>query len=134
MAPLVDNPQIKSAELLAPLPLHLHAYVWPFAVVWPVFLAFYLSPDLYARHLGSQEWTVVWVGAIATLQTLVWLSTNWSVDVKALFTARRVDSVAAASRIKVVPIANAGASDICELVREKVGASEAGPQNPEDSD
>jgi cation-transporting ATPase 13A1 len=121
MAPLVDNPQIKSAELLAPLPLHLHAYVWPFAVVWPVFLAFYLSPDLYARHLGSQEWTVVWVGAIATLQTLVWLSTNWSVDVKALFTARRVDSVAAASRIKVVPIANAGASDICELVREKSG-------------
>jgi len=119
MAPLVDNPQIKSAELLSPLPIHLHTYVWPFAFIWPVFLACYLSP-LYEDYIGSQEWTVVWIGTIVTLQSLVWLSTNWSVDLKALFTARKVAKVEDARRIKVVPVANAGVADICELVREKV--------------
>ena len=120
MAPLVDNPQIKSAELLSPLPGHLHAYIWPFAFIWPVFLAFYLTPSLYDQYLASQEWTVVWVGTISTLQILVWLSTNWSVHLKALFTARRAASVEDASRIKVVPVANAGVSEICDLVRDKV--------------
>jgi cation-transporting ATPase 13A1 len=120
MAPLVDNPQIKSAELLSPLPTHLHAYVWPFAIIWPIFISYYLTPSLYQNYLGSQEWTIVWAGTIITLQSVVWLSTNWSVTIKARFTARHTDKVGTASRIKVVPVANAGSSEICDLVREPV--------------
>jgi cation-transporting ATPase 13A1 len=119
---LVENPQIKSAELLKPLPQHFHAYVWPFTLIWPIFLRYYLTPSLYEKHIGSSEWTYVWCGSIITLQALVWLSTNWSVNLKARFTASRVKSIQDAQLIKVIPAANAGAADICTLIREKVCA------------
>lgn len=117
---LVDNPQIKSAELLTPRPLFLHAYVWPFTIAWPVFLAFYLSPELYDQHIGGQEWTFVWVGTIITFQSLFWLSTHWSVTARAIITARKVSSIEEAQQIKVIPVANAGVADISDLIREKV--------------
>ncbi|KAK3390673.1 hypothetical protein B0H63DRAFT_410616 [Podospora didyma] len=123
MAPFVDNPQIKSAELLRPLPLHRHAYIWPFAVIWPIFLRFYLSADLYAKHIAAPEWTFVWVGTIVTFQTLVWLCTHWSVDLNAIFTAKKATTVEDADLIKVVPIANAGAAEICKIVRDKNNVS-----------
>lgn len=121
MAPsLVDNAQIKHAELLQPLSLHFHAYIWPFVIVWPVFLRYFLTPDLYEKHIGAPEWTFVWVGSIITVQSLVWLSTHWSVDVAARFTAKKVNSINDAQLIKVTPIANAGSAEICKLIRDKV--------------
>ncbi|CAK7210546.1 putative cation-transporting ATPase 1 [Sporothrix curviconia] len=120
MAPLVDNAQIKSAELLSPLSVHYHTYVWPFVIAWPIFLVYYLTPELYEKHIGAPEWTFVWVGTILTLQSLAWLSTNWSVDVKALFTATKAKSVADAKLIKVVPVANAGVAEICKLETVKM--------------
>jgi hypothetical protein len=118
--PLVDNSQIKSAELLMPLSLHYHTYVWPFAIAWPVFLRFYLSEDLYEKHIGAPEWTFVWVGTIITFQSLAWLSTKWSVNLRALFTASKTKSVEEAELIKLIPIANAGAADICKIQRDTV--------------
>jgi manganese-transporting P-type ATPase len=120
MARLVDNPQIKSAELLTPLPLHFHAYVWPFAIIWPIFLRYFLTPELYEKHIQSSEWTFVWCGTIITLQSLVWLSTNWSVDLKGSFTAAKAKTVQEADLIKLIPIANAGAADICKIEKEQV--------------
>jgi len=119
---LVENPQIKSAELLKPLPTHFHAYIWPFTIAWPIFLRYYLTPSLYEKHIGSSEWTYVWCGSIITVQALVWLSTNWSVNLRARFTSSRVSSIQDAQLIKVLPIANAGSADICPLLREKVRA------------
>ncbi|KAI1266930.1 cation pump, Ca2+ pump [Xylariaceae sp. FL1019] len=118
MAPLVDNAQIKSAELLSPLPFYLHAYVWPFAIIWPIFARYYYTPELYEKHISSSEWTFVWCGTIITLQSLVWLSTNWNIDLKARFTATKAKSVQDAQLIKVIPIANAGSAEICSLSRE----------------
>ena len=121
MAPLVDSPQIKSAELLKPLPLHRHAYVWPFAIIWPIFLRYYLSTELYEKHIQAPEWTFVWVGSIVTVQSLVWLCTHWNINLRALFTAKKARSIDDAETIKVIPIANAGSADISALVRDKVG-------------
>ena len=118
--PLVDNSQIQSAELLSPLPLQWHTYVWPFVIIWPIFLRYFLTPDLYEKHIGAPEWTFVWVGSIITVQTLTWLCTHWSVDLKGIFTAKKAGSVEEAQLIKVIPIANAGAAGICKLEREKV--------------
>ncbi|KAI8623415.1 cation pump, Ca2+ pump [Xylariaceae sp. FL1651] len=118
--PLVDNIQIKSAELLSPLPFYLHAYVWPFAIIWPIFARYYYTPELYERHISSSEWTFVWCGAIITLQSLVWLSTNWSVDLKGSFTATKAKKVEEAQLIKVIPVANAGSAEICTISRDKV--------------
>jgi cation-transporting ATPase 13A1 len=119
--PLVDNPQIKHATLHNPLPLQLHAYVWPFLIVWPAFLSVYLSPERYERHLQSSEWTFVWAGSITTIQALLWLSTHWNVDLRSLFTTTKAADVRTAKLIKVLPIANAGAAEICPLRRDNVG-------------
>ncbi|KAL2753141.1 hypothetical protein ACRALDRAFT_1045141 [Sodiomyces alcalophilus JCM 7366] len=121
MAPLVDNPQVKAAELWRPLPLYFHAYVWPFAIIWPVFLRYYLTPELYEQHISSEEWTFVWVAAIVTLQSLTWLCTHWSVNLQTLFTASRAKTIEDAQLIKVVPVANAGSPDVCEVIRDQVG-------------
>jgi cation-transporting ATPase 13A1 len=121
MAPLVDHAQIRNAELLRPLPFQFHLYVWPFVIVWPIFFRYYLTPELYEKHIGAQEWTVVWTGAIITVQSLVWLSTHWSVNLQDKFTASKAKSIEDAQLIKVIPIANAGSAEICNLVRDKVG-------------
>ncbi|KAF2842619.1 P-type ATPase [Patellaria atrata CBS 101060] len=124
MAPLVDNPQIKSSSLHNPLPVSLHLYVWPFLVIWPAFFAFYLSPERYDKHIGGQEWTFVFSGTIITLQSLAWLSTKWNVNLKALFTSTSARDVRNARLIKVIPAANAGSAEICKLQRDNVGGKQ----------
>ena len=121
MAPLVDNPQIQAASLHNPLPLQLHTYIWPFLIVWPAFLAVYLSPERYEKHIQSSEWTFVWVGGITTIQSLIWLTTHWNVNLKSLFTSTQARDVRTAQLIKVIPIANAGTAEICKLQRDNVG-------------
>lgn len=120
MAPLVDTPQIAAATLHNPLPLYLHLYVWPFMVIWPIFFRYYLHNDLYDTHIGGQEWTFVFSGTIITAQSLVWLSTNWNVNLLSLFTTIKAKSVQDAKLIKVLPAANAGSSEICNIVRDNV--------------
>jgi cation-transporting ATPase 13A1 len=121
MAPLVDNPQIAAATLHNPLPWWLHAYIWPFAIIWPIFLRYYLTPELYEKHIQASEWTFVWCGTIITAQSLVWLSTNWNVNIKTLFTTTTAKTVKEAQLIKVLPVANAGSSEICKIIRDNVG-------------
>ncbi|KAF2639587.1 cation-transporting ATPase 4 [Massarina eburnea CBS 473.64] len=122
--PLVDNPQIKQASLHNPLPLQLHAYIWPFLIIWPAFLAFYLSPERYEKHIQSSEWTFMWVGSILTVQSLVWLTTHWNVNLRSAFTTTKARDVRTAQLIKAIPIANAGAAEICPLLRDNVGGKQ----------
>jgi hypothetical protein len=102
------------------VPFYVHTYVWPFAIIWPVFLRYFLTPSLYEKHIGAPEWTFVWCGSIITVQSLVWLSTNWNVNLKALFTSSKAKTVADATLVKVIPIANAGVSEICKIDRDNV--------------
>lgn len=120
MAPLVDNAQIASATLHNPLPLYLHTYIWPFAIIWPIFLRYYLTPSLYEKHIQSSEWTFVWCGTIITAQSLVWLCTHWDVGLLSLFTTTKARTVQEAALIKVIPVANAGSAEICSLIRDHV--------------
>ncbi|KAI9668948.1 MAG: hypothetical protein M1817_005171 [Caeruleum heppii] len=121
---LVNDPQIQSASLHNPLPFYLHTYIWPFLVIWPVFFAFYLSPERYEKHIQSSEWTFVWSGSILTFQALTWLSTHWNVGLKTLFTSTKASNVSSARLIKVVPVANAGSAEICPLIRDKTGGKD----------
>jgi manganese-transporting P-type ATPase len=119
----VDNPQIQEASLHDPLPLFLRPYVWPFTVLWPIFLAFYLHQDLYDDYIDGQEWTFVWVATIFSLQSLAWLSTKWSVHVATIFTTSKPVNPKYPRLIKVVPVVNSGSPAICEIEREKDGRS-----------
>lgn len=108
------------AMLIRTVPLYLHTYIWPFAIVWPIFLRYYLSEDLYNKYINGSEWTFVWCGTILTVQSLVWLSTHWNVNLKSLFTSVKATRVADAQLIKVIPVTNAGSADICKIVRDNV--------------
>lgn len=119
--PLVDDSQIQSASLHNPIPRTLHAYVWPFTIIWPIFLAIYLNEDRYDEYIESSEWTFVWVGTITTVQSLIWLSTHWNVNLKSLFTTTAAKSVDTAQLIKVIPVANAGSAEIVPLIRDNAG-------------
>lgn len=119
--PLVDDSQIRAASLHNPLPTALHAYVWPFLIVWPIFFAVYLSHERYEKHLQSQEWTFVWSGSIVTVQSLFWLMTFWNVDLRSLFTTSKARDVRTASLIKLKPIENAGSPDIVPIERDNTG-------------
>ncbi|KAI4285673.1 MAG: hypothetical protein L6R35_004613 [Caloplaca aegaea] len=121
MPRLVDNPQIASASLHNPLPLYLHAYIWPFLFAWPAFFAFYLSEERYTKYINGSEWTFVWAGSIITIQSLTWLTTKWNVNIHALFTSTTSSDVSNAQQIKVIPIANAGSAEVCRLIRDKAG-------------
>ncbi|CZT12024.1 probable calcium-transporting ATPase (P-type ATPase) [Rhynchosporium graminicola] len=121
MARLVDNPLIASATLHNPLPFYLHTYIWPFAIIWPIFFRYYLSDELYSKHIGAQEWTFVWCGTIITAQSLVWLCTHWNVNLRSLFTSTPASKVQDAKLIKVIPTANAGQPDICDITRDNAG-------------
>lgn len=118
-APLVNNAQIKSASLHNPLPLALHPYIWPFIIVWPIFFAFYLSDERYEKYINGQEWTFVYAGAIFSVQTLLWLMTFWSVNIRSLFTASSAKSVRDARQVKVIPVENAGAAEFCDIVKNR---------------
>ena len=119
--PLLEDPQVKSASLHNPLPFAIHAYIWPFLILWPAFFAFYLSDDFYDEYIDGQEWTFVYTGTIITFQSLLWLMTQWSVDLKALFTSTKAASVRTAQLIKVIPVANAGSAEICKIQRDPQG-------------
>lgn len=122
--PLVDDPQIKSASLHNPLPLALHTYIWPFLVIWPAFFAVYLNEDFYIDYIDGQEWTFVYSGTIFTVQSLLWLMTQWNVNIRAAFTSTAARDVSSARLIKVIPIANAGSAEICDLQRDNYGGKQ----------
>lgn len=79
-----------------------------------------MSNDLYEKYIQLPEYTFVWCGTIITVQSLVWLCTHWNVNLKSLFTSTTAKTVKDAKLIKVIPVANAGSADICELVRDNV--------------
>ncbi|RMX78290.1 hypothetical protein D0869_09206 [Hortaea werneckii] len=113
-----------SASLHNPLPLFAHAYIFPFTIIWPIFFAFYLSDVRYQKYINGQEWTFVFSGSIVTVQSLVWLMTFWNVNLKAWFTATRASNVRSAGLIKVLPEANAGMAEICEIEKDNTGGRE----------
>ena len=117
----MDNPQIKSASLHSHLPLLLHPYIWPFTILWPAFLAIYLSEERYETYIDGQEWTFVWVATIFSIQALLWLVTQWNVDIDAAFTTWKAKTVDSAELIRVQPVVNSGSPAICKLEREQDG-------------
>jgi cation-transporting ATPase 13A1 len=121
MARLVADKHVRDSSLHQPLPWQLHLYVWPFLIVWPAFSSIYFPKAQYEQYIQSQEWTFVWVGSIVTVQSLVWLLTQWNINLKTLFTTTKAHDVRTAQLIKIQPIENAGVAEVCRLIRDNVG-------------
>lgn len=116
MSSIVSNPAIQQAELLVPKPFLLRPYVWPFTVVYPMFLEVYFRH--YDRYIGGREWTFVYVLTMVSLNLLLWLMPHWNININQRFNYSRVDTIAEASHIKITPAPNCGVGEILAIARE----------------
>lgn len=116
MSDLVRNNDIVGAQLLQPKPLLARLYVWPFAVVYPLFLQIYFNH--YDTYIGGSEWTFVYLMAVVSVNMLLWLMPHWNLDIAARFNYVPVRSIAEATHIKISPAPNCGVGEICSIVRE----------------
>ncbi|KAG7661463.1 SPF1 [[Candida] subhashii] len=116
MSDLVANPGIQAADLLVPKPLLFRPYVWPFTIIYPIFIQIYFQH--YDKYIGGQEWTFVYCIAIISFNLLFWLMPHWNLDINAKFNYQKVDQIANAKYIKIIPAPNSGMGEICEINRE----------------
>ncbi|CAN6644395.1 endoplasmic reticulum transmembrane helix translocase [Trichomonascus vanleenenianus] len=112
---LVPNPMILEADLHNPLPLVARPYVWPFIALYPAFG--YVYSVHYEEYINGSEWTFVFLGTIVSLQVLLWLMPFWNVKIRTAFTTKKAPSIEGASLIRVIPTANNGSPEICEIQR-----------------
>lgn len=122
MSDIVHNPAIQRAELLVPKPFAARIYVWPFGIVYPLFLQVYLNH--YDKYIGGSEWTFVYLMAICSVNLLFWLMPHWNIDIDAKFNYSRVGLIAQASHVKITPAPNSGIGEICPIVREQFADGE----------
>ncbi|OBA22885.1 P-type ATPase [Metschnikowia bicuspidata var. bicuspidata NRRL YB-4993] len=116
MSELVHNPDIRGADLLSPKLVLARLYVWPFGIIYPVFLQVYVKH--YDTYIGGSEWTFVYLMAIVSLNLLIWLMPHWNLDIDAKFNYISASTVSEASHIKITPAPNSGIGEICEIQRE----------------
>ncbi|CAI5757681.1 unnamed protein product [Candida verbasci] len=116
MSNIVANPAISDAELLVPKSFILRPYVWPFTIIYPIFLQLYFQH--YDKYFVGKEWTFVYTITIVSLNLLFWLTPHWNIDINAKFNYSKVGSIIGASYIKITPAANSGMGEICEINRE----------------
>lgn len=102
----VVSKSIKTTSLHEPLTLFWHSYVWPFLVIaYPLWLSLFFyfqginsavhveirsEPESVVPLFSSTEILSLCLGALFLLQLLVFLSTHWSVALKARFTMKTV--------------------------------------------
>lgn len=116
MTDLVHNQAIQEAKLLLPKPLIARPYVWPFAIVYPLFLQVYFTK--YEQYIGGSEWTFVYLMAIISVNMLFWLMPHWNINIAASFNFTEVKTIAEASHIKITPAPNSGIGEVCAISRE----------------
>lgn len=122
MSDVVLNPTIQDAQLLVPKLLIVRPYVWPFAIIYPIFFQIYFNH--YDQYVGGSEWTFVYLITICSLNALFWLMPHWNLDVEARFNFTPVRTIEEASHIKITPVVNAGVGEMCPIKRERFADGE----------
>ncbi|PIA19215.1 hypothetical protein COEREDRAFT_68863 [Coemansia reversa NRRL 1564] len=110
---LVQGKAIKEATLHRRLPVMQHAYVWPFAFVYAGWL--YIYTVRYEEVLGSQEFTTLSLMIMFMMQALVFLTCQWSVNMRALLTCQRVTDPYSAEVVKVIASDDLAKGAMCEM-------------------
>ncbi|KAJ2084153.1 putative cation-transporting ATPase 1 [Coemansia sp. RSA 988] len=110
---LVQGKAVKEATLHRRLPVIQHAYAWPFTFVYAGWL--YIYTMRYEEVLGSQEFTTLSLMIMFMAQALVFLTCQWSVNMRALLTCQRVTDPYSAEVVKVIPSDELGKGEMCEM-------------------
>ncbi|RIB07790.1 hypothetical protein C2G38_2112725 [Gigaspora rosea] len=121
MAPvnIVDARSIRKSSLHIRKPLRWHFYVWPFVCLYIAWSYIYIYK--YDEFIVSEEWTFLTLGSLITMNALIFLSCQWSVRAKALFTCKKQNDVSKAKVIKIIPAPHKGKGELCDLYHGKNG-------------
>lgn len=114
----IVSPDIASVALYTPTPPLLRLYALPFLALYP--LLSYAYHVRYDDWVKSQEWTFLYTVGLASLHSLAFLATKWSVRARAWITARPARSLKAASRVLISPIVHKGEGDFVPLDRTRL--------------
>ncbi|GJP47781.1 hypothetical protein CLOM_g6950 [Closterium sp. NIES-68] len=114
MAIPVDSKNVRAVELYCWLPVARRLDVWPFAVVYAVWLALLVT----RLRLDFTEMAIV-TGALVSLNILTALFTVWSVDFRCFAHARQVSSVHEAEVCKVIPSKFGGSKEVVPLTKRQ---------------
>lgn len=102
----MQSDEIAGVTLHRRSPLLLHVYVLPFLFLYPLLAyAYYIK---YDQWIKSEEWTFVFTAGLLIVHALTYLSTHWSVQIKALFTTTSVDAIDMTDCVCVLPHAHKG--------------------------
>lgn len=113
---IVDNPAIADSVLLVAKPLILRPWVWPFSIIYPIFLQIYFNH--YDKYIGGSEWTFVYMITMISLNFLMWLMPHWNIDIDSKFNWTKVETLSQASHIKIIPAPNSGIGGIVPIIRD----------------
>ncbi|XP_070531690.1 endoplasmic reticulum transmembrane helix translocase-like [Ptychodera flava] len=106
------NEEIQSVSLYNPRHILLHGYVFPFIILYTLWLYFWFVVYGVTEYF---EAGVIAVVAIGLVQILVCLFCHWSVHVKCAVTCSTEKDPHQASLVKVVPTANNGFPALVKL-------------------
>lgn len=84
---LLDCPsEVESVALYAAIPLQQRLDMWPFAIIWGIFL---VATAMYGIFHSTEVWLLTG-GLIGVLQALAVLSAQWSVAIRCLIRCKQV--------------------------------------------
>ncbi|KAG0334874.1 hypothetical protein BG000_007965 [Podila horticola] len=115
-ASLVQTKLIKASSLHSRLPRSQHAYVWPFVFLYPAWTFIYLFR--YDEWIRSEEITFVTLGLLLILNSLLFLTCQWSVSIKASLTCKKESDPTKANVIRIIPEQHHGLGALCDLHHE----------------
>ncbi|GME88565.1 unnamed protein product [Ambrosiozyma monospora] len=110
---LINSDTIESSQLLAPKPFLMKPYVFPFLILYPIYLHFYLNE--YDTYFVGKEWTFVYTLTLVSLHALVWLLPHWNLDLRAKFKYVKVNKRSSASHIYIKAKPSNGLSEITPI-------------------
>ncbi|KAG0089409.1 hypothetical protein BGZ93_009872 [Podila epicladia] len=115
-ASLVQTKLIKASSLHSRLPRSQHAYVWPFVFLYPAWTFIYLFR--YDEWIRSEEITFITLGSLLTFNSLLFLTCQWSVSIKASLTCKKESDPTKANVIRIIPEQHHGLGALCDLHHE----------------
>ncbi|KAH9286492.1 Manganese-transporting ATPase 13A1 [Echinococcus granulosus] len=115
------TPDIDSINLYREKPILLHGYIWPFVLLYSIWLGYWFGT------LGATEYVelgLIGVAVISVLHVLTALFCYWFVSVRCLLMFRKEKLVSQATFAKVIPPANSGYPAIVPIFHTKSIATE----------
>ncbi|QLG74835.1 hypothetical protein HG535_0H01620 [Zygotorulaspora mrakii] len=113
----VSSPLVEDSRLLVPKPVLSRPYT---LFLFPLYATFaHLYFQQYDTYIKGPEWTVVYLGAIVSLNVLLMLMPAWNIRIKAGFNYTTAGDLDEATHILIRTTSNNGADDIVEIKRVK---------------